>query len=389
MKRAKILALSLFCIAMLNVANACHQSTVTYLGVTENANGTVTYDLQICIGFEDTWGFQLTFNTANIVGVTPNCLLSASSGLNACATVSGNVVEFGNMDNTGAAAWLPGGNGTVCYNISVTLDAPASSVDMYGAEWNFGPCSSSAPLPSCLPSAADYTVYIQPNDCGPNNADLIFDGVTVVDGVPEGLGQQVYNICGCATNFSVSAPVTGNGAFACAAGVVSYSIYNSSGTLLASGGGGSTTTYGPHNVSCVPLNSEFIQFEGNKKNSIIELNWSIFEDKEDVLYLLERSLDLTNWHALEFVKSSNSIGVTSNYNYLDKSPSQGTNYYRITVINPDGIGAIHNPIAVHFDNKKAKVVKRVNLLGQEIGADERGYIIEIYDDNSAKKIYRP
>jgi hypothetical protein len=387
MKKFKILILSLSFIGILNVANACHQSTVTYLGVTENANGTVTYDLEICIGFEDTWGFLLTFNTSNVVSVSTTCLLSPTSGLNACATIGSNTVEYGNYDNTGAAPWLPGGIGVQCYNISVTLDAPASSVDLFGTEYEFGPCSSSAPLPSCLPSVADYTVYIEPNDCGPNNADLIFDGVTVVDGVSEGLGQQVYNICGCASNFSVSAPVTGNGAFACAAGVVSYSIYNSSGTLLASGGGGSSSTYGPHNVSCVPLSTDFLQFEGTTANTSIVINWSAVQENANLLYVIEKSKDIHVWEPIGFINSIKEVNTLINYKYEDTNPYEGVNYYRLKVID-NYKEKTHNPIAVSFLFKETKLVKLVNSLGQVVDDQAKGHIIELFDDGSARQTYK-
>jgi hypothetical protein len=390
MKQIKLLVLSIFSLLAVNIANACHQSTVTYLSHTENANGTYTYDLRICIGFENTWGFQLTFNTANIVGVTPNCLLSASSGLNACATVSGNVVEYGDMDNTGAPAWLPGGNGVACYNISVTLDAPASSVNMYGAEWNFGPCSASAPLPSCFPSNATYTVMI--DTYGPcnkgGNVTWSVDG-TQIASVGQNGAATTWLYCGaCGTTLTINANAGTTGPEPrCPGGVEAYEVYNSSGVLIASGGGDNSTSYSA-NISCVPLSADFLLFEGKKQTNSIIVNWTSIEEVSDLMYIVERSTDLVNWSALGFLKSDNEVNTKLNYAYEDRYPHDGDNYYRLKVLNPNISEKIFGPIIVDFRKKKPKLIKTVNILGQTLDENFRGYAIEIYEDGTTHKVYK-
>ena len=53
----KLVLLLMWCILPLSSSLlACHETTVSQISATFNNDGSVTYDLDVCIGSEDTWG---------------------------------------------------------------------------------------------------------------------------------------------------------------------------------------------------------------------------------------------------------------------------------------------------------------------------------------------
>lgn len=133
---------------------ACHETSVTETSVTDNGNGTYTYVLQICMGSEDTYGFELDFNGANIITVDTPCITSSTTGETICAitpSISGTGdVEYGDFDNTLLNPFNSFGDGQLCVTIQITLDDPAADVDLFGTEESVGFCGDNGDLTSCF-----------------------------------------------------------------------------------------------------------------------------------------------------------------------------------------------------------------------------------------------
>ena len=65
-----------------------------------------------------------------------------------------------------------------------------------------------------------------------------------------------------------------------------------------------------------------------------------------------------------------------------------TVYYRLQQYDFDGEYKTYGPIVITNYQTDKKIVKYVNLLGQEVGIDSKGIIIEVYDDGTMRKIIR-
>jgi len=65
------------------------------------------------------------------------------------------------------------------------------------------------------------------------------------------------------------------------------------------------------------------------------------------------------------------------------------NYYRIKQFDSDGASRVYPKIIV-VDNRleSMKVLKVVNLMGQEVSEQENGLLIYMYEDGSCEKIMR-
>ena len=148
----KYLFFSLFFIAnaYFTYLYACHQSTVTEVSATDNGDGTYDYEIEVCMGSEDTWGFVLEFG-ADIVSVNTATITSATTGVTIGWTlIATNAVEYGEFDDTSNPIFHEQGDGQQCFIISVTLDAPSADVILIGTEYTFGPCGDISPTTACF-----------------------------------------------------------------------------------------------------------------------------------------------------------------------------------------------------------------------------------------------
>lgn len=117
-------------------------------------------------------------------------------------------------------------------------------------------------------------------------------------------------------------------------------------------------------LNCTTLPIEIISFNGVKRGDFNYLYWT----SEINQFLLERSQDLVNWELLT---------ETSEFNYIDKTFQQGINYYRLN----------YNKV-VAIDNIPREPIKTTNLLGQEVGLDYKGIVIEYYRMGQPIRIFR-
>jgi hypothetical protein len=76
------------------------------------------------------------------------------------------------------------------------------------------------------------------------------------------------------------------------------------------------------------------------------------------------------------------------YSYVDLFTNNSVVYYRLQQYDFDGQYKTYGPIVITNYQTDKKIVKYVNLLGQEVGSDSRGIIIEVYDDGTMRKIIR-
>ncbi len=146
--------------------------------------------------------------------------------------------------------------------------------------------------------------------------------------------------------------------------------------------GAVTITIGTVSTNSV-LPAELVEFNANKKNATVLLNWTTASEINVSHFEIERSLD-----GIEFIKigSHDAIGdavTTTSYNFHDKQPRTGTNYYRLKTIDLDGSESLSRIVSAGFQNLDHPVAVpnpvREQLL--IIGLDLNSYqaMVEIYN----------
>jgi FG-GAP repeat len=105
----------------------------------------------------------------------------------------------------------------------------------------------------------------------------------------------------------------------------------------------------PYSSCNTVLPATLVEFKGTPVNKTVVLNWvSVTEDKLNH-YELQRSIDATNFEtiAISFAKGNQ----YNQYEYSDKTPFSGINYYRLKMNDNDGKSNYSAIVAVRFDQK--------------------------------------
>ncbi|MCE3295156.1 MAG: hypothetical protein K0R65_870 [Crocinitomicaceae bacterium] len=150
----------------------------------------------------------------------------------------------------------------------------------------------------------------------------------------------------------------------------------------------------PNLLNCnpIPLPVTLFSFEGEHQSGGNKLSWLALNENNNAYYTLERSTDNLLW---EFVTELESIPPDSKlnpkYEVFDQNFHRNQlNYYRLSQTDVDGNKTIFEDRIVVIDNTidLTSPVKIVNMLGQEIQDEYKGWAIEIYSDGSTRKIFR-
>lgn len=86
-------------------------------------------------------------------------------------------------------------------------------------------------------------------------------------------------------------------------------------------------------ITTLPLN--LLSFKGSLSNNEVPLLWITSNEINVKNFIVERSADAVNYSMIASITANNAI-TTNNYTCTDKSPLQGTSFYRLKIINKDG-----------------------------------------------------
>lgn len=86
-------------------------------------------------------------------------------------------------------------------------------------------------------------------------------------------------------------------------------------------------------------------FSANKTNEGVQVKWTTANEVNNSHFILERSGDDKVFVNMTTV-SANEIAA---YQWLDKSPLKGNNYYRLTQVDKDGKSKVYDPVMVKYE----------------------------------------
>jgi len=152
--------------------------------------------------------------------------------------------------------------------------------------------------------------------------------------------------------------------------------------------GGTTGTFGISVTSPQPLPVEMLYFEGVGYETTNLLKWATSSEYNSNYFLIQRSIDGYEWRSVGQKESAGNSNELIEYSYVDQFSNNSVVYYRLQQYDFDGQYKTYGPIVITNYQTDKKIVKYVNLLGQEVGSDSKGVIIEIYDDGTMRKIIR-
>ncbi|HWB25943.1 MAG TPA: discoidin domain-containing protein [Chitinophagaceae bacterium] len=87
---------------------------------------------------------------------------------------------------------------------------------------------------------------------------------------------------------------------------------------------------------CVVLNTGILNFTAEKQSDGVLLRWTAPVDIDNSRFDIQRSDDGFTWQTLGTVKAKTTGTGNYNYNFTDKKPVNGTNYYRLRQVDING-----------------------------------------------------
>lgn len=114
-----------------------------------------------------------------------------------------------------------------------------------------------------------------------------------------------------------------------------------------------TTSFGMlfdnFNITMVsPLSVTLVRFEASPTMDAVELEWATATERNNAVFVLERSADLEAWEPIAEVEGAGNSQTMITYGTKDQQPLQGTSYYRLKQIDHDGTEDISQVRPVHF-----------------------------------------
>jgi hypothetical protein len=141
-------------------------------------------------------------------------------------------------------------------------------------------------------------------------------------------------------------------------------------------------------ISALPI--ELISFDGVNNGSSNLLYWLTASEHNNNYFTLERSNDGENWEEVTKIVAAGQSTQELSYSYSDETFSRNMiNYYRLSQTDYDGTTEFFNIVSLDNTLSNKKVVKYINITGQEIDVmSATGVYFKVYDDGSMKRVYK-
>jgi hypothetical protein len=116
-------------------------------------------------------------------------------------------------------------------------------------------------------------------------------------------------------------------------------------------------TYGVLFGQSTALPVVLVQFLATRNDDgSVKVSWATSQEQNSSHYDVERSSDQSAWTALGTVKAKGYSSTTTNYTFTDKSPLDGTGYYRLKMVDLDAKFTHSKTVSVTADKNSVPLV---------------------------------
>ena len=138
----------------------------------------------------------------------------------------------------------------------------------------------------------------------------------------------------------------------------------------------------------ISLPVELTQFEVSSYPQWNVIKWTTASENNSSHFDLESSTDGENWRKIITKFAAGNSTEEIKYSYIDYNLNPLV-YYRLQQFDIDGVFKTYGPILVTKTITEKKIIKYINLMGQEINPlTATGLVIEVFDDGSMRKVIR-
>lgn len=137
---------------------------------------------------------------------------------------------------------------------------------------------------------------------------------------------------------------------------------------------------------CNILPIELLFFDMKMNKNDINLFWLTASETNCDRYVVQKSTDGMNYMEIGTVISHVNTNVPTRYDFIDKEPNIGMNYYRLLQFDKNGkVNEIGNAIAKFFSKETKNITKVTNITGETVDIDTNGIVFIYYEDGTVVK----
>ncbi|MFN5418257.1 MAG: hypothetical protein ACK5B9_14460 [Flavobacteriia bacterium] len=140
--------------------------------------------------------------------------------------------------------------------------------------------------------------------------------------------------------------------------------------------------------TCTVLGMQLNKFDGFKALKYNQLKWSTLSEENNHYFTLERSSDGVDWRSIAIQDGQGNSSELKEYSYNDYEFIQGgVNYYRLKQTDFNGNNSLVGNYVIIDNSTERILVKRINILGQEVSENQKGLVIHIYSNGEMEKVF--
>ncbi len=230
------------------------------------------------------------------------------------------------------------------------------------------------------------TSFTSPNDTGLDinfgaspNGDVVVTKInnvtpngTAATASPMASGYWAINNYGTNTGLNVTMTFTMPSGYVSGTNPVPYQLHKRTSTSVAAWDApvsGSAINAGSNQISFSGINSfsqfavsynaalpvELLDFQGVAQDENVFLTWKTATERDNKEFQIERSKDATTWETIGSIAGRGNSIQLQNYDFLDKNPFKGNNYYRLKQVDFGGRSEYSKSILVKMSNKNNEI----------------------------------
>ena len=115
--------------------------------------------------------------------------------------------------------------------------------------------------------------------------------------------------------------------------------------------GGKSTAVAAYVAGILPV--ELLYFDARPNEANVQLVWETGSESENRGFVIQRSFDAKSWTDIGFEAGAGSISYNTSYEWIDRSPLGGNNYYRLIQEDYDGSRTYTNIVHLNLGDEDA------------------------------------
>jgi hypothetical protein len=135
-------------------------------------------------------------------------------------------------------------------------------------------------------------------------------------------------------------------------------------------------------LSALPVVLNDFWLEKNSVNEFVDVKWSTLSEENTKYFIIDKSMDFQNWTQWRISPAAGTTEVEHSYIQRDEAPSLGISYYRLRLMNNDGLERFSEIRSLIVDNySEVQVYPNPTTGIVQVNADELAYNdCNVYDN---------